>query len=541
MADEARGAMSMDLRLVGRPTGMHPAVRSRVARDAAVTTLIALLPLAAGLAITTALPHPNALLLFGGVAGIIAFAYLLTSTRSGMTVAVLLVYLGVFDGPVKLMSASSLASGVRDVLILAVVLGMLMRLFSSHQRITIPPLAWWVLAFVAFVVIDAANPKTLSFLKVLGGFRQQLEWVPFFFFGYMLMRDKERFRKLYLLIGVIALLNGLAGAVESRMSLGQVASLGPGYHQLVYGGEGQNGITGRTYAAEGVAHLRPPALGSDAGFGGSLGALALPLLLALLATGGPPRRQAFVLLLAGGAVLGVASSASRTATVIAVLSLVLFAVVSVIGGVRISRALTGLLATFAIVFVVAAALTAYSGSGVLARQSHLTNVQATNEHGGAGKAEALSEMPRYLIAEPFGFGLGISAAVSGFGGRAHTRFEGERLSAGGSAYELLMKEVGAPGLLLWVGLTINALVLALTGLRRIADIELRTLLAGLVASFLAVTLEGLSGPTLAVTPGAFLWFSIGVIAFWFGGGRAAVASSRASSAVAPSPAPQVAI
>ncbi len=533
--------MSADLRFVGHPAPMHPAVRSRVVRDAAVTALMVLLPLVGGLAITIALPHPNAVLIFGGAIGVIGFAALLTSSRSEVTVSVLLVYLGVFDGPVKLLSASSLASGVRDVLTLAVVLGMLMRLLSSRRRVTIPPLAWWVIAFVAFVLIEAANPKTISFLKALGGYRQQLEWVPFFFFGYTLMRSKQRFRKLYVLIGVIALLNGLAGTIESRMSLGQVAALGPGYRTLVYGGEGQDATTGRTFASEGEAHLRPPALGSDAGFGGSVGALALPLLLALLVTGGPPRRKAFVLLLAGGAVLGVASSASRTATVIAVLSLILFGVISTMSGVRISRALTGLLAAVGLICVVAAVLVASSGSGILARQSHLANIQQTNEHGGAGKAEALSEIPRYLIAEPFGFGLGISAAVSGFGGRAHTKFEGQRLAAGGSAYNLLMKEVGAPGVLLWLGLTINALVLAMAGLRRIGDIELRTLLAGLITSFLATTIEGLSGPTLAVTPGAFLWFSIGVIAFWFGGGRAAAASNRTSAAVAPSRAVGVAL
>lgn len=505
-------------RLAGRFGGTHPAVRSRRSHEVLGSALIAFLPLVAGLAITVSYAHPNVLLCVGLVFGAGAIAFLLLNTRYEVTLTLLLLYLGLLDGPVKLLSSSTLTSGVRDVLILATVMGMLMRLVVSRQRVTLPPLSSWVLAFAAFVVIEAANPANANILKVVGGYRQELEWIPFFFFGFMFIRSKDRFRKLFLLIGVIALANGVAGAVQSRLPVSQVASWGPGYRELVYGGEEGSHTTGRTYAVEGVAHLRPPALGSDAGFGGAVGALALPMLLALLSTGGPPRRQALVLLLCAGAVLGIASSASRTSTVIAVVALLSFGGVSVLGGLRVSRALTALLAMLAVAFVASSLLVAYSGSSVFARLTSLTSVQKAEEHGGGGKTEELSDIPHYLLAAPFGFGLGTAGSASGFGGGAHVRLEGQRVSAG-SAYGLLTKEMGAPGLLLWVGLTINALVLALTGLRRIADPELRTMLTGVVAAFIALTVSGLSGPTLAVTPGAFLWFACGIIAYWFGRGR----------------------
>ncbi len=51
-----------------------------------------------------------------------------------------------------------------------------------------------MLAFVVLVLAEAFNPDTHGLLKIVGGFRQQLEWVPFFFFGYVLMRSKERLR-----------------------------------------------------------------------------------------------------------------------------------------------------------------------------------------------------------------------------------------------------------------------------------------------------------------------------------------------------------
>ena len=43
------------------------------------------------------------------------------------------------------------------------------------------------------MLVEAANPDTNGIAKIFGGFRQQFEWIPFFFFGYLVMRSKERF------------------------------------------------------------------------------------------------------------------------------------------------------------------------------------------------------------------------------------------------------------------------------------------------------------------------------------------------------------
>jgi hypothetical protein len=514
---------------------MHPAVIDRRMHDLLLLSGTALIPLAAGLAITLVYPNPNPLLLFGGLAAMFGVIALLVSRRYEITLALVLLYLGLADGPIKLEAASAVASGMRDILIAAIALGMLMRLAVAKERVSPPPISLWVLAFVAFVLADAFNPNTANFIKALGGWRQQLEWVPFFFFGYMLMRDKRRFRQLFLLLGVIALANGLVGTVQARLTPDQLASWGPGYHELVKGGEG-NGITGRTYSVHGEARVRPPALGSDAGFGGGVGALALPCLLALLAAS-PYRRRWPLLLLSGGAVLGIATAASRTSVVVGVVGMLAFAGFSLIGGLKISRTLLVVLATAVLVILVGSVLIASNGSGIFARQETLTSVQKAEESGGASKEQTLSEIPTDLVHAPFGYGLGIAGAVSGFGGKAPAHFEGQRVM-GGSAYSLLMKEVGFPGLFLWLGLTINVLLVSLRWLRRIADPELRTYLAGLLAGYVAITVEGLSGPTLAVTIGAFLWFVPGVVAYWFGssGVRAGAPTVASGPAIAmPSP------
>ncbi len=507
----------------------HPAVFDRRVRDLSVTLAAIVIPLAAGLGITVAYPSPNPFLLFGVLIGFVGVVTLLMSKRYEITLAVLMLYLGVADGPVKLEAASQIASGVRDILILAICVGMLMRMAVNHQSLSWPPLSGWVIAFVAFVLVGALNPLTLSILKSLGGFRQELEWVPFFFFGFMILRTKERIRRFFLILGVIALANGLVGAVQSRLTPAQLARWGPGYRELVFGGEG-NGITGRTYSVEGVAHVRPPALGSDAGFGGGVGGLALPCIVALLAAV-PLRRRWPVLILAAGAVLGIATAASRTSIVVAAIGVLSFVVLSFAARLKVSRALIGLVLTGFVMVGVGYALIAANGSSVFARQETLTSVERAEETGGNSKEQTLSEIPTDIEHQPFGYGLGVAGSVSGFGGHNHATFEGTRVT-GGSVYSLLMKEVGLPGLLLWIGLTFNVIALAVTRLRRVVDTELRTYLVGLVAAYCAVTAQGFSGPTLAVTVGAFLWFVPGVISYWLAGpGRSAMTPEPGPDAV----------
>ncbi len=442
--------------------GMHPAVLNRRIHDLLILALTVLTPLVIGLAITVAYPDPDAALVFGVIIGAVGFVSLLISTRYELTLTLLVLYLGLLDGPVKLESASAAASGVRDILIIAIGLGMVMRLIVRREHVGLPPLSGWVVAFVAFVLIGALNPHTDGLVKTLGGYRQQLEWVPFFFFAYLMLRSKQRFRQFFLILGVIALANGVVGAVQARLSPGQLASWGPGYRELATGGEG-NGITARTYSVEGVARVRPPALGSDAGFGGGIGTVALPCLLALLAAN-PLRRRWPILILCAGAVLGIATAASRTSIVIAAIGLVSFVLLSFLAGLRVSRQLTALVVMAVLVIGVGAALVAADGSAIFSRQESLTSVQRTEETGGNGKERSLGQIPSYLVDAPFGFGLGTTGSVSGFGGSKRLEVEGERV-IGGSAYSLLMKEMGAPGLLLWIGLTVSAIGLALTRLQ----------------------------------------------------------------------------
>ncbi len=516
----------------------HPSVLSRRTRGHLLVAISMLVPLVLALAISVEMPKPtvgSVVVVVGLALGAVAVVALMLSTRYAVTLTLLALYLGLLDGPIKLESTSKLASGARDVLIIAIVLGMLMRLPLKRERVTLPALSGWVLAFVAVVAVEALNPHTGNILKIIGGYRQELEWVPFFFFGYLIMRSKQRFRQLFLILGVIALANGVVGAYQSRLSPGQLASWGPGYGERVKGNGG--GQTGRTYSVEGVSHPRPPALGSDSGFGGGVGVVALPGLLALLAAGGLRRRWPVVLCCLG-ALLGIATSASRTSIVVAVVTLLGFAALWMIAGLRVSRVLAGLAAFLILAGGVGFALVAADGSSVFARQEGLINprvkegkgLETEEEKGGDAKEKHLSEIPRDIVHAPFGLGLGTGGSAAGFGGHEKVSIESEKVS-GGSAYNLLVVELGAPGLLLWLGLTLNVLVLAIRRLRRIVDPELRLYLVAVLTGFVALLIQGLSGPTLAVTVGAYLWFTPGVLAFWFAGPGREAMGARSSGAL----------
>src|SRR5437588_2662456 len=272
----------------------HPAVLQRRIRDVCVLGAASVIPLLTAIGIAVEVPKPNVplfVVLFIGAVGVVA---LMMIDKLPLTVAFLAVYLGLLDGPVKLGigggGGEEATSAVRNVLIGAVALGALLRLVVKKERLRLPPLSAWVIGFTTLVLIEAFNPRTTSVLKVLGGYRQQLQWIPFFFFGYAIVRSKLRFRQMAIILGVIALANGVVATYQTQISPGQLAAWGPGYKLRVEGVEEElaSGAVkhrgARKFFSEGSGGVRPMALGADSGFGAAVGLVALPLALALIAT-----------------------------------------------------------------------------------------------------------------------------------------------------------------------------------------------------------------------------------------------------------------
>ncbi|HEY4428649.1 MAG TPA: hypothetical protein VGN08_10630 [Solirubrobacteraceae bacterium] len=517
----------------GSSTGVPPALLGPRLRQALLVGVGAgLVPLAIALAIALSVPRPNLALAVGIAAGAVAVVVLVADTRLHVTVMLLALYLGLLDGPVKLGTGGhELASVGRDILIFAVSLGALLRLLASRQPIRLPPLSGWVVLFVALVLAEAFNPHTGGFVKALGGFRQQLEFVPFFFFGYAIMRSKERFRKFFLLLGVIALANGIVSTYQTKLSPGQLASWGPGYSELVNGSNqgGKKGLSGRLYVSEGVARVRPPGLGKDAGFGGSIGLIAVPCTLALLATW-RGRRRWLGLVLCLGALLGVVTGLGRLQVVGAVLALLAFALLSASAGRRITRPLGALVVVLALAFPLGALLVSIEAPGTFNRYAEIAPANAVSAKD--KKTGELSLLPHQLSVAPLGVGLASAGAASGFGGQVSERLEGHSVGAE-TQFNFSADELGLPGVLLWIGIVLNLIWLALRRLRGVADVELRIDLAAVFALPVAFLIMGLSGPILGSSAaGPYFWFATGIAAYWFAGpGRRLAAKNDGGSRV----------
>jgi hypothetical protein len=485
-------------------------------RGLLVSAGAAAVALAIALEVSLHVANPSFSLLFALAAGALGLFALAFSSRLEVTVTLLALYLGLLDGPVKLLSVNQAASSVRDLLIGAVSLGALARLLARREPLRLPPLCGWVLAFVVLVVAEAFNPNTHGLLKIVGGFRQQLEWVPFFCFGYVLMRSAERLRKLFVLLGVIALANGVVSAHQTSLTA-QLASWGPGYAQRVGGTE----TSPRADFAPATAKPGSvPGLGSDSGFGGSVGVLALPG-LALLATG-RGRRRWLALGLCLGAMLAIATGLGRLQVVGSVIALVAFALLSLSAGRRAARPLTALLALVALALPFAVALVAVEGGEAFSRYASIApeNVTTTST---TYKEKSLGLIPHYIASAPFGFGLATTGPASTFGGKVTGELEGHGVTAE-TQYNYVVDELGAPGLILFVALLARLCVLVVGRLPKVPDPGVRVELAAVFAPIFAFAIMGLRGAFMdSSAAGPYFWFVVGIAAYWLAGPGQALA------------------
>jgi hypothetical protein len=507
---------SPQLRPAGAIGGVHPAVLDRRIRDLVLIGLTGLIPAVIALGIVVEIPDASfatVVLVLGAIAGVLGVVALMASTRYEVTVTLLALYLGLLDGPVKLgLPGGELTHAVRNILILAVCVGAVMRLVVRREPVRLPALSGWVLAFVAVVALEAFNPKTAGILKVVGGFRQQLQWVPFFFFAFVLMRSKRRFRQFFLIMGVCALANGVLATYQTGLSPAQLASWGPGYRVLFQPvSVGKKAGHARVYGSEGEARVRPVGLGSDSGFSGGVGLLALPFSLALLATW-RSRRRWVAAVLALGAIAGILTGLGRLQVVGGVLGVIAFFLLAAVGGRRVKRPLGALLAVVALAVPIGAVFVSIVGSGTFSRYNTFETNSASSivTH----KSAAYTKIPGMLLRDPFGVGLGTVGAVGGFGGA-----NAEPLNVSSeSQYNFIADELGAPGLALWIMLSVYVVVVIARGLRRVRDGELAILLAGACAPFVALIFMGFSGPlTTSAVLGPYFWFAIGIVAYWFAG------------------------
>ncbi len=495
----------------------HPVVLDRRMRDLVVGVLGGVvLPGGLALGLTLSFPKLSLVVVLAILAGVIAIVALMKSPDLGRNVYMIGVYLLVLNGPVKLgIGAHEATAAIPDILIGAVCLGALLRMAAKREKLRSPPMGAWVLAFVGTVLIEAFNPKTHGILKVLAGFRQQLQWVPFFYFGYALIRSKKALRMFMVLVCACAVANAVVATYQTRLSPSQLATWGPGYRALYQPTTlGKSAGHARVYDSEGEARPRPVGLGSDSGFSGGVGQLAFPFSLALLVVW-RGRKRWWAVLFALGSLAGVATGLGKTQVVGALLGVLAAAAFAYFGGRQSKRLLTALAVVGLLALPFGALFLTVIKSGTFSRYESLGNSSAAEL--ATHKAGAYTLIPHELSSVPFGVGLGTSGPVSGVGGVVSDQLEGHVVSSE-TQYNLLANEVGAPGLLAWAAISIAFMLTVIRGIRYIKDRDLALLLAAACGPFAALVITGFTGPfETSSAHGPYFWLAIGIAAYWFAG------------------------
>lgn len=439
------------------------------------------------------------------VAGSVWFA---GTRRTHLALAMLMLYLGCLDGYLKLSTGSSSVTLIRDVLLYAIVVGVLLRSQLEARRLSLPPLSAWVLAYVIVVLVQVANPSGGSLYHSIAGLRPHLEFIPLFFFGYAAVRDIASLRRVLFLLLFIAAANGIVGYIQFRLTPTQVAGWGPGYAQRILGtgkfiGEGRS-----FFDATGGVHTRPFGLGSDAGNGGMFGVLALGAFFALLASVSKWRHRLVVALCGVGAVVAIVTSEGRSVVVAGLVTVLAYGYLTATSQRRLAS-LAGLAVGTTVVYFVVAAILA-GGGGTAFRYQGLSAskiLQTTAE----ARPDQLNTIGTQIVNFPLGTGLGTAGPAAGTQG-------GTVLTAQVNAESepsFLAVETGIPGIAVIVGFTAMLLFLGVTRCRREPDPEARLLLAAATCPVAGILISYYSGPaTVTVPAGPYLWFAGGVISYW---------------------------
>jgi hypothetical protein len=447
-------------------------------------------------------------LLFGVavVLGACTAAWLLTTRRTLFALALLMLYLGVLDGYLKLATGVTEVTFLRDLLLYAVAVGLLVRAQVSGIRLTAPPLTAWVAGFVVLVLIQVFNPQGGTFVHSLAGVRQHLEFVPLFFLTFVFVRTTAALRWFVVLLVLVAAANGLASWVQFNSKPEQLAAWGPGYAERV-NGTGRFAASGRAFFdTVGTRRTRPFGLGSEVGSGGVIGALALGGIIALASLVERKRYLLLSVAMAIGAVTAVVTSEGRAAVICAVVVVLAYGLLTATsrGGARglLGLALAGIVAAFVV--------QSFAGTGSAFRYEGLSAtkiVQTTNAARPGNTAAILTAMTSY----PLGAGLATSGPASGAPGGTDI---GEAINTE-NQFSFSTIETGIPGMALIVGFTITLFLLGVRRLRHEPDREARELLTALIAPIAGMIALYYASPLTATTPtGPYLWAVAGIVSYW---------------------------
>jgi hypothetical protein len=439
---------------------------------------------------------------------VLTCVWLFLTERTELGLIVVMLYVALLDGFIRLKTGDGSLTIVRDALLYSLIAGIVLRKLARGERFDAPLYTAWIVAFALIVVVQVLNPGNASIIRAAGGIRPQLEFAPLFFLGYAVMRTERRLRVFLILLLVVAAINGVVGFIQFRLTPAQLAGWGPGYYDRILGVTFEN--AGRIFYTSGGVHTRPFGLGSDVGFGGLMGMLAVPAMIALLGLPGRRKPKLAATALGVGVIIAVVTSQSRTAVIGTVVAAIAFLFLGAL-----SRRTVGTLVAMIVALALTLGVISQVASGGSAfRYSDITPAKLLGTTEKYRSAE-FSAIPTYLVKYPFGAGLGKTGPAAGF-----TRStKGPGLN-GETEFTFLNVETGVAGLLLILVLTLKFLQVSVRVVRRIDGDELRTLLAAIAAPLFAIAIAWITTTPTAVAPTSpYFWFAGGTLVYWLRASR----------------------
>jgi hypothetical protein len=439
------------------------------------------------------------------VAGLLWFA---ATRRTPLALALLMLYLGLLDGYLKLATGSNLVTFVRDALLYGIVVGLLVRATAQRAPLRAPPLSGWAFAFVVLVLVQLFNPHAGSLVHSLAGAREHLEFVPLFFLTYAFVRTTKALRIFVVLLLVIAAANGAVNWVQFHMTPQQLAAWGPGYAERLLN-QGNFQFAGRTFNdTSGTTHTRPFGLGSEAGSGGIVAALAIGGVLAFASRFRRLRYLLFAVAMAIIATIAVVTSEGRGAIACSIAVALGFALLAA-GSRGRSTTLLGVLLVAVLVAVVGQSIISGAGSSAFRYQGlTTTGILQTTEQ---ARGRSLAKIPATLVDHPLGAGLGVGGPAAGVTGAP--ALAGVADAENEISFATL--ETGIPGMVTLIGFTAMLFVLGLRRCRNEPDPEARVLLAAIIAPIAGLlALYVVSAATPTTPAGPYLWACGGIVSYW---------------------------
>jgi len=443
----------------------------------------------------------------GAVIFVLLAAWCFSHRRVDQSLAALGLYLGLLDGYLKLSAGSPFITLARDVLVVAIAGGALLRAMNSHKPLPLPPLGGLVLAFSAVVLVELFNPGAPGLGTGAAGVRQHLEFVPLFFLGYAFMRRGTQIHKLLMVLLVCAAAGGIASYIQSTLTPEEFAKWGPGYSERILGTGAFEGAPRVAVDEAGETSIRPFGLGSDLGAGAIAAALALPALIAMMlsARGGV---RIVLIPLAIGIGLAVATSGTRAALVTVFVSLVAFGLIAAV-----SRNALRIVAGLTIGTILVYGAFEYLGpSNTTARRAQSIAPSRALTTFSQERGSSVTRFGDYAASYPLGLGVGtVGPAAAALSNRP----QATRTLNQETQWNFLILELGIVGLACFVAINLRLMTLALTRIRRITDHALRLQLAALAAPLFGLFIQGFAGPTTVTVPAApYFWFVAGVLSYW---------------------------